>query len=159
MAMADVKPAVQRFPWMTPAGGAIGPAGLTVDEVKVHQGKAPKGAVIQPLAERGPVQLIAPTTSSEQLRLAVPEAANPFATPTGPRHDHMMVRSALLRAGTATSGELVRLLKGNPAGVDDAAVGQMRASLAREHAMCSLLQRLQEMQEHIYGRIIGHQEA
>jgi len=156
--MANIqRTAVHRFPWMTPAGGAIGPAGMTAEEVKLHQGRELQRPELAPIAQRGPVEFIAPSTSSEQLRLAVPEAANPYATPTGPRHDHMMVRAALGRASTPTSGELVRLLKTTPAGIDEAAVGQMRASLAREHSMNSLLQRLLEMQEQVYGRIIGTQ--
>lgn len=150
---------VQRFPWMTPSGGAIGPAGVTADELKVHQGKDLQRPEVAPIAQRGPVEFIQPSTSSESLRLAVPVAANPFATPTGPKHDHMLVRQALARSHSSTSGELVRLLKSNPAGVDETAVGQMRASLSREHAMLGLLQTVQEMQEQIYGRIIGSQEA
>jgi hypothetical protein len=35
----------------------------------------------------------------------------------------------------------------------------MRASLSREHSMVGLLEKLQKMQDHVYGRIIGQQEA
>ena len=147
------------FPWVTPNGGAIGPAGMTAAEVKIHQGKTAASPDAQPIATRGPVEFIAPSTSSDTLRLAVPSAANPFATPTGPRHDHMMVRQALTRSHTPISQELMKALKDTPDGIDPANVGQMRASLSREHAMLGLLQGLQEMQDMIYGRIIGSQEA
>jgi hypothetical protein len=151
---------VQRFPWMTPGGGvAQGLAGMTAEEMKIHQGVEVQGPSTAPIAQRAPAEFIQPSTSSETLRLQVPTAANPYATPTGPKHDHMLVRTALERSHSTTSGELVRLLKSNPEGVDPNAVGQMRASLSREHAMLGLLQDLQEMQEHIYGRIIGGQTA
>lgn len=155
----EIQRSVRRFPWMTPAGGAIGPAGLTADEVKVNQGQKPLLPDVAPIAQRGPVEFIQPTMSSDHLRLAVPEAANPFATPTGPRHDFMMVRVALGRSRSDTSRALVGLLKDPPAGLAPESVERMRASLAREHAMLGLLQDLQEMQEQIYGRIIGSQEA
>ncbi len=150
---------VRRFPWMTPAGGAIGPAGVTADELKVQQGKTEGSPELRPIAQRGPVEFIAPTSSSDSLRLAVPAAANPFASPTGPRHDHMMVRTALSRSRSDISRAIMGALKGDPPGIQKDAAGQMRASLAREHAMLGLLQNLQEMQEHIYGQIIGNQEA
>ena len=51
------------------------------------------------------------------------------------------------------------ILRDPPAGIDKPRVEQMRASLAREHAMLGLLRNLQEMQEMIYGRIIGRQNA
>ena len=156
--MADdvQKQQVRRFPWVTPSGGAIGPAGMTADELKVHQGGKIQKADVMPIALRGPVEFISPSTSSEYLRLAVPEAANPFATPTGPRHDHMMIRKALQRAGSDTSKALTNALK-MPAGVKPEDADRMRASATREHNMLSLLKSLQEMQEHIYGRIIGTQ--
>src|SRR4051812_33769460 len=106
--MADElqKQQVRRFPWLTPAGGGIGPAGITADELKAQMPAKTGRAEIAPIAQRGPVEFIAPSTSSEFLRLAVPEAANPFATPTGPRHDHMMIRRALQRAATDVSKAL-----------------------------------------------------
>lgn len=155
----EIQRSVRRYPWMTPAGTSIGPAGMTADEVKVHQGQKPSTPDVAPIAQRGPVNFIQPSVSSDHLRLAVPTAANPFATPTGPRHDHMMVRTALGRSRSDTSRTLVGLLKEPPAGLAADSVERMRASLAREHAMLGLLQNLQEMQEQIYGRIIGGQEA
>lgn len=158
--MADElqKQQVRRFPWVTPSGGGIGPAGMTADEMKVHQTGTTKIAKgdITPIAQRGPMELVQPTTSSEFLRLAVPEAANPFATPTGPRHDHMMIRRALQRAASDVSKALTNALK-TPAGVKPEDADRMRASATREHNMLQLLKSLQEMQEHIYGRIIGNQ--
>lgn len=160
--MADEvgKQQVRRFPWVTPSGGAIGPAGMTADELKVHQAimKAKPGEV-QPIAQRGPVEFISPSTSSEFLRLAVPEAANPYATPTGPRHDHMLIRKALQRVGTDISKALTNALKAPPPGVKPEDADRMRASATREHNMLQLLKSLQEMQEQIYGRIIGTQQG
>ena len=160
--MADEvqKQQVRRFPWVTPSGGAIGPAGMTADELKVHQTtmKAKPGEVL-PIAQRGPVEFISPSTSSEFLRLAVPEAANPYATPTGPRHDHMLIRKALQRVGTDVSKALTNALKAPPSSVKPEDADRMRASATREHNMLQLLKSLQEMQEQIYGRIIGTQQG
>lgn len=160
--MADEvqKQQVRRFPWVTPSGGAIGPAGMTADELKVHQAmmKAKPGEVM-PIAQRGPVEFISPSTSSEFLRLAVPEAANPYATPTGPRHDHMLIRKALQRVGTDVSKALTNALKAPPSSVKPEDADRMRASATREHNMLQLLKSLQEMQEQIYGRIIGTQQG
>jgi hypothetical protein len=149
---------VRRFTWVNPAGTGIGPAGMTADEVKASQGAKVSRPETAPIAQRGPVEFIAPSTSSETLRLAVPEAANPYATPTGPRHDHMMVRKALTRSSGDVSRQLVSALK-DPVGVNKADADRMRASLSREHAMLGLLEKLQKMQDQIYGRIIGHSEA
>ena len=155
----EIQRNVRSFPWMTPGGGRIAQTGMSVDEVKIQQGKAPLRPEIAPIAKRGPVEFLQPTTSSDSLRLAVPAAANPFTTPTGPKHDHMMVRQALSRSHSETSRALVSALKGNPPGIGGEEVGRMKSSLTREHAMLTLLQDVQEMQEMIYGQIIGSQEA
>jgi len=149
---------VRRFVYLNPAGEAVKPGGLTADEVKVHQAPKVSRPEVMPIAQRGPVEFIQPTTSSESLRLAVPEAANPFATPTGPRHDHFMVRKALTRSSSDVSRRLVGALK-DPVGLSKEDADRMRASLSREHSMLGLLDKLQKMQEQIYGRIIGQQEA
>jgi hypothetical protein len=154
-----VQKQVRAFPWVTPSGAKVVQSGLSAEEVKLHQGQKITTPETMPIAQRGPLEFIAPSTSSDHLRLAVPEAANPFATPTGPRHDHMMVRTALSRSQTATSKHLVGLLRAPPGGLPGESVERMRASLAREHAMLGLLQNLQEMQEQIYGRLIGNQGA
>lgn len=159
MANEIQKQQVRRFPWVTPSGGPLGPAGMTADELKIHQGLKVSKADTAPIAQRGPVEFISPTTSSEALRLAVPEAANPYATPTGPRHDHMMIRKALQRASTDVSKALTQALKAPPAGVKPEDADRMRASATREHQMLQLLKNLQEMQEQIYGRIIGNQHG
>ena len=153
------KQQVRRFPWVNPAGTAIGPAGMTADELKIHQGPKPAAGGALPIAQRGPVEFISPTTSSEFLRLAVPEAANPFATPTGPRHDHMLIRKALQRVGSDLSKALTSALKTPPASVKPEDADRMRASATREHNMLQLLKSLQEMQEQVYGRIIGTQQG
>ncbi len=123
---------VRRFAWVNPAGGAIGPAGITADELKIHQGVKVERPDVMPIAQRGPVEFIQPSTSSETLRLAVPEAANPFATPTGPRHDHMMVRKALTRSGADVARKLVTALK-DPVGVVKA------YRMVKEHMDCQLV--------------------
>jgi hypothetical protein len=69
-----------------------------------------------------------------------------------------MVRKALTRSSTDVSRRLVSALK-DPVGVSKEDADRMRASLSREHSMLGLLETLQKMQEQIYGRIIGHQEA
>lgn len=155
----EIAKKARQFPWMTPAGGRVIDGGLTVDELKVQQNQRVAPPESMPIAQRGPLEFIAPTTSSDGLRLAVPVAANPYATPTGPRHDHMMVRTALGRSHSATAKQLMGLLREPPSGLGAEQVERMRASLSREHAMLGLLQNLQEMQEEIYGRIIGKQEA
>jgi hypothetical protein len=152
------KQQVRRFPWVTPSGAPIGPAGITADELKATTPK-PAAPSIQPIAQRGPVEFIAPSTSSEFLRLAVPEAANPFATPTGPRHDHMLIRKALQRVGSDVAKALTNALKQPPPTVKPEDADRMRASATREHNMLQLLKSLQEMQEQIYGRIIGNQHG
>jgi hypothetical protein len=150
---------VRRFTWVNPAGQGLGPAGMTADEVKANLTvRAANNPSVAPIAQKGPVEFISPTTSSESLRLAVPEAANPFATPTGPRHDHMMVRQVLARTGSEASRRLVTALK-DPVGISKDDADRMRASLSREHSMVGLLEKLQKMQDHVYGRIIGQQEA
>ncbi len=151
---------VKRFPWMTTGGASIGPAGMTADEVKLALGVVKvKASDVQPISARAPVEFIQPTTSSENLRLAVPDPANPFATPLGPRHDHIMVRRALTRSSSDMSRALVSALKNNPPGLGTEALGQMRASLSREHSMLGLLQKHQAWQEEIYARIVGKQNA
>lgn len=155
----EIQKQVRAFPWVNPAGSRVVEGGMTADELKIHQGPKVATPESMPIAQRGPVEFITPTTSSDHLRLAVPVAANPFATPLGPRHDHMMVRTALGRSHTDTAKRLMGLLRDPPSTLPGDSVERMRASLAREHAMLGLLQNLQEMQEQIYGRIIGHQEA
>jgi hypothetical protein len=159
--VVDINANIKRFPWVTPSGTSVIPVGngVTADELKVQQGKGPALPDVAPIAQRGPVEFISPTTSSDQLRLATPISANPYATPTGPRHDHMMIREAIDRSHSDVSKSLMTALKKPPAGVSEKAAGQMRASLSREHAMLALLQTQQKMQEEIYGRIIGSQEG
>lgn len=149
---------VRRFAWVNPSGSAIGPAGMSADEVKVFQGGAAQklGALSQqPIAQRGPVEFISPTTSSETLRLAVPEAANPYATPTGPKHDHMMIRRALSRANSDVTRTLLSLLKSPPPSIKPEDADRMRASMARVHSMEALLKPLLEWQDMIYAKVIG----
>jgi hypothetical protein len=159
--MADeIQRNVRRFTWVSPSGVGVAPTGgMTVDEVKLNQGQKVLRPDLAPIPTRAPVEFISPTTSSETLRLAVPDAANPYATPTGPRHDHMMIRKALTRSATATSKALLGALKTPSGNLPKEAVDQMRASLSREHAMLVLLEKQQKMQEDIYSRIIGRQDA
>ncbi|MCP4500174.1 MAG: hypothetical protein GY822_09465 [Deltaproteobacteria bacterium] len=151
---------VRRFPWASPAGAPIGPAGVTKEELQISQVRGKGGPEVRPIAQKGPVEFISPSGGSDNLRLAVPDAANKFATPVGPRHDHMMVRTALGRSRSDVSRALIETLKGDaPAGVNPEATKWMRASLSSEHKMNVVLQDLQEMQDHIYGFIAGNQSA
>lgn len=155
----QISPEVRRFPWLSPPGGPLRIGGMTADEVKLGQGLAARPDV-QPIAQRAPVEFLTPSTSSDHLRLAIPTAANPFATPTGPKHDHFLVRTVLAeRANSDRSRALYHELQDPPGTVSKESVGQMRASLKREHAMHGMLQLIQEMQEAIYSRIIGGQVA
>jgi hypothetical protein len=151
---------IRRFTWVNPAGQAVAPAGgMTADEVKLNLGQKLTRPDLAPMAARGPVEFISPTTNSEVLRLAVPAAANPYATPVGPKHDHMMIRKTLTRSGSEVSRQLVGLLKSPPASLPKESVDNMKASLTREHAMLTLLERHNKLQEMIYSRLIGRQEA
>jgi hypothetical protein len=85
----------------------------------------------------------------------VPEAANPFATPTGPKHDHMMIRRALSRANSDVTRSLMSLLKNPPASIKAEDADRMRASMSRVHSMEALLKPLLEWQDMIYARVIG----
>jgi hypothetical protein len=68
---------VRRFTWVNPAGQGLGPAGMTADEVKANLTvRAANNPALAPIAQKGPVEFISPTTSSESLRLAVPAGAN-----------------------------------------------------------------------------------
>jgi len=157
--ISNNSPAVRRFPWASPSGAPVGPAGVTKEELQISQVRGEGGPEVRPIAQKGPVEFISPSTSSDTLRLAVPEAANPYATPVGPRHDHMMVRTALGRSRSEVSRALIDTLKGDVPGVNSEATKWMRASLSSEHKMYVVLQDLQEMQDHIYGYLAGNQSA
>jgi hypothetical protein len=67
----------------------------------------------------------------------------------------MMIRQVLQRAGSDGSKALTNALKNLPPTVKAEDGDRMRASASREHNMLQLLKGLQDMQEHIYARIVG----
>ena len=155
--MADIQQKqVRRFGWVSPSGENVIPSGVTADELKIQQIK-PGSPSIAPIAQRAPVEFLTPSTSSEDLRLTVPTAANPYATPLGPRHDHVMIRKAMARLGGDIGRMITTALKAYPAGNADG--DKMRASLAREHKMFEVLEPLQQMTEEIYAQMIGNQQG
>ena len=158
--MADeIQGKVRRFLWATPSGAPIGPAaGMSADEVKISQGVKVLTPDIAPIAQRGPVEFIQPTTSSEALRLATPEAANPYATPTGPVHDHIHIRRALGRRTSRTWKALMDLLRNPPSNVEPEALDRMRASAERVDRMnTKVLMPFQERFEFVEGMRAGQQ--
>ena len=60
---------VRRFTWVTPSAqqGVI-PTGLSADEVKIHQAQKVARPEIMPIAQRGPVEFISPTTSMNSMK-------------------------------------------------------------------------------------------
>jgi hypothetical protein len=151
---------IRRFTWVNPAGQPVATSGgMTADEVKLNLGQKVSRPDLAPIAARAPVEFISPTSSSENLRLAVPAAANPYATPTGPKHDHMMIRKTLTRSGGEVAKQLLGILKAPPATLAKESVDNMKNSLTREHAMLALLDKHNKLQEMVYSRIIGRQEA
>lgn len=154
--MSDKIGARQIWPWQT--GTSI--AGVTAEEIKVQKPQAPKDPSIQPIPEARATEFLTPSSNSEHLRLSPPAAANPLITPLGPQHDHLMVRSALDKARGSTAQELHRFLQSADATtLPEDRRTQMRASLAREQALMTLMRGIQEMQERIYAKVVGTSEA
>jgi hypothetical protein len=148
-------------------GGAVWPwpvanptLGVTAEEIKVQRATGPKDPSIQPIPETRATEFLNPTTSSEHLRLSPPAAANPMATATGPMHDHFKVRAALDKARGTAAQELHNFLQGPAAAnLPEERKTQMRASLAREQGLMTLMRSVGQMQERIYAKVIGTSEA
>jgi hypothetical protein len=155
--MSD-KIGANRTVWPWPVQNGV--LGLTADEIKVQRATVSKDPAIQPIPETRATEFLAPTGNSEHLRLSPPAAANPLVTPTGPLHDHIMVRAALEKARGTAAQDLHKFLQSpEAAGLPEDRRNQMRASLAREQALMTLMRGIQEMQETIYARVIGSSEA
>ncbi|MEW5849499.1 MAG: hypothetical protein AB2A00_11830 [Myxococcota bacterium] len=134
--------------------------GITAEEIRVQKPTPPKDPSIQPIPEARATEFLAPTTNSEHLRLSPPAAANPLATAVGPQHDHIMVRVALGKARGANAQDLHKYLQSaEAAALPEDRRNQMKASLAREQALMTLMRSVHEMQEGIYARVIGTSEA
>ena len=133
--------------------------GLYPEEVKLLQVRADKDPMVGPIPQIAPTEFISPTTSSEHLRLQIPKAANPLATPMGPLHDHMYIREARAKATSPLSKKLYNAIARDEVALAPERKSQIRASLAREQAMYTLLNDVADMQNEIYGRIIGSAEA
>ena len=145
-----------RAQWPFPTATGLG---VSAEELKVQQPKPERDPAITPIAQTGPTEFLAPTSSSEHLRLQTPVAANPLATPLGPLHDHIHIRQAIAKANSPNSRQMYEMVARNGVPLPDDRRGQIRASLARERALFSLLEDIRDMQQLIYGRIIGGAEA
>ncbi|MFH1812339.1 MAG: hypothetical protein ABIJ09_26620 [Pseudomonadota bacterium] len=145
-----------RTGWPFPVGTGLG---VSADELKAQQAKPDRDPMLSPIPQVGPTEFLAPTTNSEQLRLQVPTAASPLATPVGPLHDHIYIRKALAKAKGDLSQQLLQFVTRGGVSLPADRQNQIRASLSREQAMFSLLDDTQKMQEQIYGMIIGSAEA
>ena len=158
--MANKIPAsITRHPWGGAQVDKMGAVGVTAEEMKVRTGAGLPAPEVGPIAQAGPMEFINPSRSSDGLRLAVPSTENPFTTPMGPKHDYILVASAINRSRSNRAADLVKMLQDPPGGFKDEVVTQMRASLARENNMMQLLDQVQDMQQEVYGRILGSQEG
>jgi hypothetical protein len=155
----NIPSSITRHPWGNAQVDKMGAVGVTAEEMKVRTGAGLPAPEVGPIAQSGPMEFINPSRSSDNLRLAVPSTENPFTTPTGPQHDYILVASAINRSRSNRSAELVKMLQDPPAGFKEEVVTQMRASLARENNMMQLLDQVQDMQQEVYGRILGSQEG
>ena len=145
-----------RANWPFPTAPGLG---VSVEEIKARQAQPDKDPALMPIAQTAPVEFINPSTSSEHLRLQTPVAANPLATPTGPLHDHIYIRSAFERAESDLSQRLYQLVARDGVQIPADRKSQIRASLSREQALFSLLHNVKDMQDYVYGKIIGTSEA
>lgn len=155
----NIPSSITRRPWGSAQVDKMGAVGVTAEEMKVRTGAGLPAPEVGPIAQPGPMEFINPSRSSDNLRLAVPSTENPFTTPSGPKHDYILVASAINRSRSNRSAELVQMLQDPPAGFKEEVVTQMRASLARENSMMQLLDQVQGMQQEVYGRILGSQEG
>lgn len=151
-------PTIGRRPTSLPFPSTTG-LGVTAAEIKARQPQAPTDPAIAPMPQTGPTEFLTPSGSSEHLRLRTPVAANPLATPTGPLHDHINIRQAMSKAESDLSKQLFDVVARDKVEIPANRQGQIRASLAREKAMVGLLRQIQDMQQQIYGHIIGGAEA
>jgi hypothetical protein len=145
-----------RANWPFPTAPGLG---VSVEELKIQQARPDKDPALMPIAQTAPVEFISPTSSSEHLRLQTPVAANPLATPTGPLHDHIYIRRAFERAESELSQRLYQLVVRDGVQLPADRKSQIRASLSREQALFSRLREVKDMQEYIYGKIVGTAEA
>ncbi len=117
-------------------------------------------ASIAPLPDIKSLELISGRLYSEQLRLAVPKAANPFEnSPMGPRHDYRMVLGVIDRADNPTAKQLIALLQRPAKDISERDISHMRASVARENNMIQLLKARLSDAEQIQNHILSGQEG
>ena len=145
-----------RTGWPFPTAPGLG---VCVEEVQAREAKPDKNPMVSPVPTTAPTEFLTPSTSSEHLRIQAPKAANPLATPTGPIHDHFHIRDAVLKAASPLSEKMVQAVSRGTVDLPVDRQKQIRASLTREKALFSLLGDLKEMQDQIYGQIIGSAEA
>ncbi len=131
--------------------------GTSIDELRVNLDVAVEKVsdesvdpvAIQPMATREAADFISPSNGADNLRLLVPNAANPFASPTGPVPVHMLLRRALERFGGQESRDLIAALDSPRDDIPVDAQKKMRASLSRLHAMDTILRQVGAWAEHI----------
>lgn len=145
-----------RTGWPFPTAPGLG---VSIEEVKAREARPERDPMITPIPTARPTEFLTPSGSSEHLRLQAPLAANPLATATGPKHDHFHIREALAKSQAAGSEAMHKLVASGGLALPGDRQNQIRASLSREKAMFSLLDDIQEMQDQIYGQIIGSAEA
>ena len=94
----------------------MGAVGVTAEEMKVRTGAGLPAPEVGPIAQAGPMEFINPSRSSDGLRLAVPSTENPFTTPMGPKHDYILVASAINRSRSNRAADLVKMFEVIPPG-------------------------------------------
>lgn len=133
--------------------------GHTLDELKPAQTQA-LPAEIAPLPSRELLNFLGGSRVSEQIRLHVPEAANPFqSSPSGPKHDYFLLQRVIQRSNSDIANAIVTRLQLPSSDLSEQSMAFMRASLAREHNMLELLKSLTDSMGRVHNRVVGSQEG
>jgi hypothetical protein len=128
--------------------------GVTAEEMKVLKPRVDVNPASAPMAEVGPTEFLNPSTSSEHLRLQVPNAADPLATPLGPLHDHLQIQAALARHESDLSQQIYSLIKEGKIDLPEARKAQILASLDRKGSMFEFMKEEPlEWQKQVYSKL------
>lgn len=137
----------------------IGEEGTPLEEIR----QEPKEVLtpdIAPLIAQKAVELVGCVRTTEEMRLNIPTALDPFeATVTGLRFDAVHANEVVERFSNEKARAIADALQVPVEGISDRKTLHMRASLAREHNMIALLKDWLLMVEEINGRMIGGQEG
>jgi hypothetical protein len=142
--------------------------GTSLEEVRVNQTaklareKEENGVdliSIQPLVVSEAIEFLSPSDHADDLRLSVPDSANPFATPLGPTPIHISLRKAVARANSPVSKALIEQLQSGSVSFDEQSTERMRASLGRVNKMDRFLVQIERWVEHVQSRIVGQQQG